>query len=159
MMAADPMAGDSPTNSNTPLVAIISTVVIVAVVICAGFFFKSSVLSGSVPPQTTGRSKLPPSIPGHYVGYTTLQTGICSVGAHELVIDIDQDGAARSNYDMKPGDTLTGRPNADGRLKMNFHGGDLTVRFEGEVKAGRITGRTYVSGDETCNIYWDLTKG
>jgi hypothetical protein len=158
-MARHHMAGNPPsTKSSTALVAILAVVIIVGVLICAGLFFKSSFRT-SGQPQSSGKTKPAAGIAGHYTGYTTIQTGICSVGAHELVIDIDEDGTARSDYDMKPGSLLTGRPNPDGKLKMNYHDNGLTVRFEGEVKGGRITGRTYVSDDHTCDIYWDLAKG
>ncbi|HLZ65941.1 MAG TPA: hypothetical protein VKQ29_06900 [Aliidongia sp.] len=144
-------------DSNKFYILMFSSLAFIAILICSGLFIKAEYGHGTKPPPVAA-PKAAAEIAGRYVGYTTIQTGICSIGAHELVIDIDGDGAAKSNYGMKSSRSLTGRANPDGKLKLGFRENDLTIRFEGEVHQGHITGHSFVSDDHTCDIYWDLQR-
>jgi hypothetical protein len=134
------------------------TFVFIAILIFAGLMLKPDFGTAGKPKPAAGQAQKAAAIAGRYVGYTTLQTGICSIGAHELVIVIDEDGNAKSSYGMKSGGSLSGRANPDGRIRLNFREDDLTIRFEGDVRPGHITGRSSVSDDHTCDIYWDLSR-
>jgi len=154
-MMEDPTAK----NRSTTYTLIIFTLIFVAIFICAGLFVKSEFGKGVTPTPTAGtRPPVAAGVAGHYIGFTTISTGICSVGSHEFVLDIDEDGTAKSGYAMKSGRLMGGRINPDGRLRMSFRDGGYAVTFDGELKHGHITGHTSVSGDKTCDINWDLWR-
>jgi len=145
-------------NKGRPYVLIGFSLVFIALFIGASLMVKSKFTGGTAAPPTAETAKPVSGLGGHYVGYTTIQTGICSVGAHEMVIDVSEDGNARTDYAMRSSKPMTGRASPDGKLKMNFRDGDYAVRFDGEIKSGHIVGHSTVSGDESCSINWDLYK-
>ena len=146
-------------NKSSHYTLIFFTLIFVAIFICAGLFVKTEFGSGARPaPPAGAKAPLAAGIAGHYIGFTTISTGICSVGSHEFALDIDEDGNVKSGYGM-PADKLRGgRMNPDGRLRMSFRDGGYAVSFDGEFKRGHITGHTSVSGDKTCDISWDLWR-
>jgi len=146
-------------NKSTYYVLIFFTLIFVAIFICAGLFVKTEFGSGARPAPTAGaKAPVASSIAGHYIGFTTISTGICSVGSHEFALDIDEDGNVKSGYGMPADKLMGGRINPDGRIKLNFRDGGYVVRFEGDLKNGHIAGHSSVSGDKTCDIPWDLWR-
>jgi hypothetical protein len=152
---------EDPTSrrKSTYYTLIFFSLIFVAVFIVAGLLVKTDFGSGARPAPTTGAK--PPSaadVAGHYVGFTTISTGICSVGSHEFALDIDEDGNVKSAYAMKSDKLMSGRVNPEGKLRMNFRDGGYAVSFDGELKNGHIAGHSSVSGDRTCDINWDLWR-
>jgi hypothetical protein len=145
-------------NSGRFYVLIGFSLLFVILFIGASLFVKSEFKGGAPATKTTDAPKPVSEIAGHYVGFTTIQTGICSVGMHELVVDIDEEGTAKTTYAMHAGRVMSGRASPDGKLKMNVRDGDTSVHFDGLIKAGHIAGHTTVSGDQTCDINWDLSR-
>jgi hypothetical protein len=132
----------------------------VGFLIFAGLFVKAKFDSGAQPkPTAAAKAPVTSSIAGRYIGFTTISTGICSLGAHEFVLEIDEDGNARSNYGMKPDKLMSGRINPEGRIKLSFRDGGQVIAFEGELRPGHIIGHSSVTGDKTCDISWDLWLG
>lgn len=146
-------------NRSSYYALILFSLVFVVIFICAGFFVKAEYGSGAPPKPTAGnKAPITSDIAGHYVGYTTISAGICSVGAHELALDIDGEGNVKSGYAMRSDKLMGGRVNPDGRIRMNFRDGSYAVSFDGEVKSGHVAGHSSVSGDRTCDISWDLYR-
>jgi hypothetical protein len=137
------------------------SLVFIAIFICAGLFVKSE-FGGGVKLGLGARPKAPVPAPseiaGRYVGFTTISTGICSVGAHEFVLEIDDEDNVKSSYGMKPDKFLTGRINSAGWIKLSFRDNGFIINFEGELHAAHITGHSTVTGDRTCDITWDLWR-
>ena len=147
-------------NRNSYYALIFFTLVFVAIFICAGLFFRTEFSSGARPkPMTAPKASVTAAMAGRYVGYTTIMGGICSVGAHEFALELDEDGNAKSSYGMKPDKLLTGRINPDGRVKLSFRDNGFVIAFEGELHANHILGHSSVTGDRTCDIAWDLWRG
>lgn len=164
-MARRPIADEEPVPAMPPpksggryYVLIGFSVLFVGVFIGASLLVKSKFPSNAGTTKTGDAPKPVAGVSGHYIGYTTLQTGICSVGAREFVIDIDEDGTAKSDYGVHGSRGLSGRASPDGKLRLNYRDGDYSVRFDGEIKQGHITGRSSVSGDSSCSINWDLYR-
>jgi hypothetical protein len=152
---------DEPTarSKRSYYALIFFSLIFVGIFICAGLFVKAEYGSGAPAKPTTGnKAPVTSDIAGHYVGYTTISTGICSVGAHEFTLDIDSEGNVKSGYGMKPDKLMGGRVNPDGRIRLNFRDGPYAVSFDGEVKSGHVAGHSSVSGDRTCDISWDLYR-
>jgi hypothetical protein len=130
-----------------------------ALLVFAGLLLRHNFFpNGTTPKAESGPAKRASTIAGHYSGYTTLQTGICSLGVHEFAIDVDENGNARSNYAMKDGKFLTGTIAPNGKVKLAFRENGVTILFNGEIQDGHITGTSSASADRTCSIYWDLAK-
>ena len=79
--------------------------------------------------------------------------------ANTFILELDEDGNAKSSYGMKPDKLLTGRINPDGRVKLSFRDNGFVVAFEGELHTNHILGHSSVTGDRTCDIAWDLWRG
>jgi len=130
---------------------------LIAILVFAGLFIRRSFPTGPAA-QTAGPPKPAAAIAGRYVGYTTLQTGICSLGVHEFVIEIDENGNARSSYAMKDGKFLTGTVAPNGRIKLGYRENGVSILFDGTIQDGHITGTSSANTDRTCSIYWDLAR-
>ncbi|HEV2675854.1 MAG TPA: hypothetical protein VGV37_15015 [Aliidongia sp.] len=129
----------------------------IALLIFAGLFIRHSYPTGSGA-TTPGNAPAAPTIAGRYAGYTTLQTGICSLGVHEFVMDVDEAGNARSDYGMKENKFLIGTIAPNGTVKLAFRENGQTILFNGKMQDGHITGTSSLNTDRTCNIYWDLSR-
>lgn len=130
----------------------------IGLLVFAGLFIRQSFPTGAPTAGTSGPPKAVSTIAGRYAGYTTLQTGICSLGVHEFVIVVDDAGNAKSDYGMKEGKFLTGQVAPNGTVKLAFRENGFTILFDGKVQDGHITGNSTVNIDRTCNIYWDLAR-
>ena len=149
-------------NKNSFYVFSLFTIIFIGILVYSGMFIKAEFGSGARPRPTAGAAAKPPAsseIAGRYVGYTTISTGICSVGAHELVLEIDPDGNVKSTYGMKPDKFLAGRINPEGKIRLSFRDSGTVTTFDGELHAGHIAGRSSVTGDRTCDIPWELWRG
>jgi len=135
------------------------TLAFVGIFICAGLFVKAEFGGGVKPSSGAGpKAPVPSEIAGRYIGFTTISAGICSVGAHEFVLEIDDDDNVKSSYGMKPDKLMTGRINSSGWIKLSFRDNGFVINFEGELHAAHIIGHSTVTGDRTCNIAWDLWR-
>ncbi|GGF28093.1 hypothetical protein GCM10011611_37640 [Aliidongia dinghuensis] len=129
----------------------------VALLVIAGLFIRRSFPAGPAAPSSAP-PKPAAAIAGRYTGYTTLQTGICSLGVHEFVLVVDENGNAKSDYAMKEGKFLTGTVAPNGKVKLAFRENGASILFDGQVQDGHITGTSSASSDRTCTIHWDLTR-
>jgi len=149
-------------NRNNFYVFVFFTLAFIGIFICAGLFVKAEfggVRSNPVVGTTASAPAPAPSeIVGRYIGFTTISTGICSVGAHEFVLEIDDNDNVKSSYGMKPDKLMTGRINSKGGIKLSFRDNGFVISFEGELHAAHITGHSSVTGDRTCDIAWDLRR-
>jgi len=135
-----------------------STLAFIGIFIFLGLCVKAEF--GGVRSKLGAGTTAPPSseIAGRYIGFTTLSTGICSVGAREFVLEIGDDDNARSSYGMEPDKVMTGRVHSDGRIQLSFRDNGFAISFEGVVRDAHITGRSTVTGDRTCDIAWELWR-
>jgi hypothetical protein len=135
------------------------SLIFIAIFICAGLFVKAEYGSGAKPKPTAGpKAPATAGMAGRYVGFTTISSGICSVGAHEFVLEIDEDGNVKSSYGMKADKLMAGRINPDGRIRLSFRDSGFVVAFEGELHSNQIYGHSTVTGDRTCDIAWELWR-
>jgi hypothetical protein len=135
------------------------SVIFIAIFICTGLFVKAEYGGGAKPKPVADQKALATAgMAGRYAGFTTISSGICSVGAHEFVLEIDGDGNVKSSYGMKADKLMAGRINPDGRLRLSFRDSGFVIAFEGELDANHIYGHSTVTGDRTCDIAWELWR-
>ncbi len=147
-------------NQNKIYAFAFSTLVFIGIFIFFGLFVKAEFGGVRSRPgvRTIAPAPVRSEIAGRYIGFTTLSTGICSVGAREFVLEIGDDDNVRSSYGMKPDKVMTGRVHSNGWIQMSFRDNGFAISFEGELRDAHITGRSTVTGDRTCDIAWDLWR-
>jgi len=137
-------------------------IVIFALIFVVFFVLAAILIKATFPELTGGQSavtarKEVQELAGHYVGFTTLRDGICSVGERQMAIDIAADGTASSTYGMTGDKVMRGHLEPNFKIALDFRG-TVETSFKGEMISGHIYGRTAVSNDPTCKITWDLYR-
>ncbi|HLZ66980.1 MAG TPA: hypothetical protein VKQ29_12165 [Aliidongia sp.] len=97
------------------------------------------------------------SYAGSYRGRIPLTAGSCDTPDRVFTLTVDNRGAAKMLFHRRAGNSLEGKVDSSGALKLNMYAKTINMELTGKIDGPHLVGT--MTSDEGCTWAIDLTRG